>query len=315
MTNNLRPVVAGKLVGPRAPGRWRVSTQREGASEPVGSADVRDGGRFSLSIELAANRLNAFDLVAECDGARVPLAQSKFVIVHGTTIAKPVLSQSVGVMLADNTVRWYLRKGNVLPTRKTVSHSTTLPLVRGQPGVAIHVPLIQGESELGNRNTVIGEIQITAPDLPRDLPSGSEVVVTLSVDEHSTTHAEAYIPALDQTFLEVVGFGLEVKSPAALRGALADQQKRLTELERLADSLSEPQEGDVDANVHTIGELLEDGGADERLQAGDLLRRMTSMIDTMVSRDVEANLVQPSRAPTMISPKRSSRPSRPSNGT
>jgi molecular chaperone DnaK len=295
MTNNVRPMIAGKLIGRRAPGQWRVGALSDPATVPARYVDVRDDGGFALSIMLAENRLNAFTLIAEHDGVRVPLDQAQIVIVHGTTVAKPVLSQSVGVMLADNTVRWYLRKGNVLPARQTASHSTTTPLVRGQSGVAIHVPLIQGESERADRNTVIGEIRIGTTELPRDLPRGSEVIVTISVDEHSITSASAYIPALDQTFSEVVRFGLNAQSPEDLSGGLDDQRKRLAELERMAESL-EGQGGDVDANVRMIGELIEDGGVDERLKAGDMLRRMTSMIDAIVSQDLELTLVNKFKA-------------------
>ena len=292
MTNDRRPIVAGKLLGERAPGRWRVGAVPDGAATAANHVDVREDGGFVIQVDLAENRLNAFTLVAQHDEAAVPLDQAQIVIIHGTTVAKPLLSQSVGVMLADNTVRWYLRKGAVLPTRHTVSHTTTKALKRGQTGLAVHVPLIQGESQHGDRNTVIGEIRITATDLVRDLASGSEVVVTLSVDEHSATRAEAYIPLLDQTFGEIVRFGLEARSPEAIRDGLADQQHRLAELERLADDLETAEEGEVDANVRMIGELLEDGGADERIQAGELLRRMTGLIDTMVSVDAGANLMQ-----------------------
>ncbi|MEI9988464.1 MAG: Hsp70 family protein [Rhizomicrobium sp.] len=291
MTNNPRPMIAGKLTGPRGPGAWLVGVVKDGESEPRAWSPVRDNGSFALQLDLAENRLSAFELVAQCDGKRQPLTQASFVMVHGTTIAKPVLSQSVGVMLADGFVRWYLRKGSVLPARMSQTHATTFRLVRGQSGVAVHVPLVQGESEQGDRNTVIGEIRIAAVELSRDLPAGSEVLVTLGVDEYSTTRAEAYIPALDMTFSDIVTFGLATQSGEKLQDALEDQKKRLSELERLVTGLEGPQ-NDVDENVQLIDDLLKDGGADERLQAGDLLRKMALMIDAIASGDRVSELAQ-----------------------
>jgi molecular chaperone DnaK len=120
----------------------------------------------------------------------------------------------------------------------------------------VHVPLIQGESEHGDRNTIVGEIRIDATNIGRDLPSGSEVVVTLNVDEHSSTTAQAYVPLLDQTFSEIVKFGLETRAADAIRQDVKGQRKRLAELERLATSADRPRDAAIDKRVHEIEELL-----------------------------------------------------------
>ena len=292
MTTNPRPVVVGKLMGPRAAGLWRIRARDAEGRFDATPAEVRGDGGFAIPLQLAENRLNAFTLTVEHDGAAVAIDDPGFVIVHGTTVAKPVLSRSVGVMLADNSVRWYLRKGSVLPARQVASHSTTVALKRGQSGTAIHVPLIQGESDQADRNTVIGELRISAADLPNDLPVGSEVIVTMSIDEHSESKAQAYIPALDQTFGEVVQFGLEARGEAELRVDADAQQARLRELLGLAESIeNEPGgNGALNADLQAIDELLEDGGADERIQVGEMLRNLTGMIDKMEADTTGADL-------------------------
>jgi molecular chaperone DnaK len=292
MTNNPRPLVVGKVLGDRAPGTWRVQIQAvEGGfvSEP---APVRDDGAFVAKLQLLPEALNVFEVKLSRDGAEVTLEGSRFSIIHGTTIAKPLLSQSVGVVLADNSVRWYLRKGAVLPTKQTVSHATTISLRRGQSGNAVHVPLIQGENERGDRNTVIGVLEIRAENLLRDLPIGSEVIVTLTVDEHSTTSAEAYVPLLDQTFREVVKFGIETRSSGEIRQGVEGQRARLAQLEKMADELKDAQGGDVDGRVSLIEELLEEGGADELNQADQMLQKVTGLIDSLEVKGKENNLTQ-----------------------
>src|SRR5262249_24800141 len=132
MTNNPRPTIAGKPTGRRGAGAWQVGVVANGEAEPGSWAAVRDNGSFAVQLGVAENGLNAFELVARCDGKRQQLTQVSFVIMHGTTVAKPVLSQSVGVMLADGSVRWYLRKGEVLPARMSHTHATTFRLARGQ---------------------------------------------------------------------------------------------------------------------------------------------------------------------------------------
>jgi molecular chaperone DnaK len=292
MTNDLQPLLAGKVVGERAPGVWhvRINEVTGGfASEPT---PLRDDGAFALQLRLAPGALNVFEVGVYLDGAQVPAEGARFSIIHGTTVAKPLLSQSVGVVLANNTVRWYLRRGKALPLSANVTHATTVNLRRGQSGDAVRVPLIQGESEKGDRNTIIGVLQIRAEEIERDLPVGSEVIVTLTVDEHSTTTAEAYVPLLKQTFREVVKFGIETREPVEIRQGVEDQRARLAELQKMAEELEGAPEGDVDESVRLIEELLEEGGADEVNQADQVLQKMTGLIDGMETKDKEGSLAQ-----------------------
>ncbi|HEX8688213.1 MAG TPA: Hsp70 family protein, partial [Pyrinomonadaceae bacterium] len=292
MTNDPEPLLAGRVVGERAPGDWHVRVDEATGGFASGPIPLRDDGAFASQLRLAPGALNAFEVGVYHDGARVPLDGARFSIIHGTTVAKPLLSQSVGVVLANNSVRWYLRRGKVLPLSANVTHATTVSLRRGQSGDAVHVPLIQGESEKGDRNTIIGVLQIRADEIERDLPVGSEVVVTLTVDEHSTTTAEAYVPLLGRTFREVVKFGIETREPVEIRQGVEDQRARLAELQKMAEELEGAPEGDVDESVRLIEELLEEGGADEVNQADQVLQKMTGLIDRVVTKEKEGNLAQ-----------------------
>jgi molecular chaperone DnaK len=292
MTNDARPVVAGQIKGPRGAGDWRVLISSRPERFASGRVPVRADGTFVVRINLAPNALNVFEFNVYCDDTIITVLSDTFSIIHGTTIAKPVLSQSVGVVLADNSVRWYLKKGVVLPAQHKASHATTLGLRRGQTGTAVHIPLIQGESDFGDRNTIVGLIEIKADNIPLDLPIGSEVVVTLSVDEHSTTSAEAYVPLLDQTFNQIVKFGLETRTSQDIRKDVEGQRARLAELEKIANELDKSQEGGIDSRVKVIEDLLEEGGADERNQADQLLKNLTGTIDNWKVRDQEDLLRQ-----------------------
>lgn len=294
MTNDSKPMVAGQLLERGAAGGdWRVRVISEPVRFESEWTPVRPDGAFAVRVQLEANRLNVFELQVSLDGTAVPSLTSPFSIIHGTTIAKPVLSQSVGVVLSDNSVRWYLKKGVMLPARSQASHTTTLGLRRGQTGTAVHVPLIQGESEFADRNIVVGLIEINADNIPHDLPVGSQVLVTLIVDEHSTTSAQAYVPLLDQTFAQIVKFGLETRSSQQIRKDVEGQQSRLAELEKMASKLEqEDGEGGIDDRIKVIQDLLEDGGADERNQADQILRNLTGMIDTRQVKGREEQLLE-----------------------
>ena len=89
---------------------WTVPAENERCPSKWGAGDERGSGNHMKPQTV----LNAARLIKT-----------------GELSASP-LSQSVGVMLADNSVCWYLRKGAVLPARNTVSHATTTTLRRGQ---------------------------------------------------------------------------------------------------------------------------------------------------------------------------------------
>lgn len=287
MTTDPSPLVVGKVTSPVPPPPG-LKIQVQGA--PL--APVQPNGAFAIDLRLQPNQLNAFALQA-FDGAGNPLATEpdSIKILHGFSIAKPPLSQSVGIMLANNTVHWYLKKGVVLPARQTVTHQTTKSIKRGQSGEAIHVPLVQGESARADRNKVIGVLHIHADKITRDLPEGSTVEVTLAVDESAQTVGRAYVPALDQWFEEVVRFDLETKPATDVAKGLAEQKDRLKALEALADDLDASvansgswirDEEDKDHHADRIAEveaLLEEGDRDSIDLADQMVRMMSQDID------------------------------------
>jgi len=182
-------------------------------------------------------------------------------------------------MLAGNEVCWYLRKGTSLPARNRMTHATTIALARGQSGEAIHVPMVQGESDRADRNKAIGILRIHADNISRDLPAGSEIEVHLTIDESASTSARAYVPLLDQWFDDVVMFRMEAKAREQVSQALADQKDRLANLEALAEELERDGGGAVDERVSEIEELLEEGDRDSSDLADQLVRRMTQDLD------------------------------------
>ena len=213
---------------------------------------------------------------------RLKLLPSRFSILHGMSVAKPPLSQSVGVMLADNSVCWYLRKGTVLPARNTVTHATVESFKRGESGDAIKVPLVQGESDRADRNKIIGVLCVRAHHIARDLPVGTEIEVTLSVDEFSRTEARGYVPLLDRWFDEIVKFEAEERSAEQVNRSLSEQQERLNLLDKQAAELEAGGAARLSAHVERVSEvesLIAEGDRDSVELADQMIRLMTRQID------------------------------------
>jgi len=288
MTTDPSPLLVGKVTSPMPPPPGlHIAMERDDGGFRAPPSTVQRDGAFAVDLRLVPSTLNVFRIAA-IDGAGNPLGvdPDELKIRHGFSVARPPLSQSVGIMLADNSVHWYLRKGVVLPARQTMTHSTTLALRRGQSGEAIHVPLVQGESTRADRNKVIGVLHIHADKITRDLPEGSAVEVTLGVDESTQTIGRAYVPALDQWFEEVIRFDLEAKPAVEVGKSLADQKDRLKTLEALADELDAKPEASApatptssDARIREVEALLDEGDRDSIDLADQMVRMMTQDLD------------------------------------
>ena len=291
-TTDPAPLVVGRVTQPAPPPPGlTIAVERDDGTFRAVPAAVQPTGAFAIDLQLAPNALNVFRVRAlDRSGAALPVEPDQIKMLHGFSIAKPPLSQSVGVMLADNTVHWYLRKGAVLPARQTVTHQTTLTLKRGQSGEAVHVPLVQGESTRGDRNKVIGVLHIQADRIARDLPEGSTIEVTLAVDESAQTSGRAYVPALDQWFEEVVRFDLETKPAAEVGKSLADQKDRLKALAALADELEEAPAAQDD-RIKEVEALLDEGDRDSIDLADQMVRMMSQDIDAAEDGGHKARLV------------------------
>jgi molecular chaperone DnaK len=293
MTTNPSPLLAGKIEGATKVAKIRIT--RSGGGYDSGAIAVKKGA-FGADLELKQRELNVFILEGfDADGGKVAVEPSQITVLHGFSVAKPPLSQSVGVMLADNNVCWYLRKGAVLPARNTMVHTTTIELPKGHSGDAIHVPLVQGESNRADRNKVIGVLRIVAEKIERDLPRGTEVQVSMSIDEFSRTTSRAFVPLLDQWFDDVVFFHMETKKADDVGKGLSAQKDRLAELEKLAAGLEEAEAAEApaagasaggpspapstDSRVKEIEALLEEGDRDAVDLADQMVRWMSREID------------------------------------
>ena len=279
MTTNPEPLVVGKL-DPARFAKGKAELRATDGSWASGPLPIGPKGSFAADVKLKKDAMNVLSLrLWDPSGAEVPCSPSEIKILHGFSVANPPLSRSVGVMLADNTVAWFLRKGAVLPARGRRTHTTTVPLKRGDSGEAIHVPLIQGESDRGDRNKVVGVLRIQAERIGRDLPAGTEVEIEIQVDESSRTTGRAFVPVLDQHFDDVVLFSMETKEAADVKKGLAAQKDRLAQLSKLADDLDGDGSTTADARVKEVEALIEEGDRDSVDLADQLVRMMTEKID------------------------------------
>lgn len=233
MSSDLTPHVLGRLREPpegqppgvrpasvrflRGDGRW------QGPEVPLD-----EEGAFIASVQLLAHQSNEFRIEGRDErGQPVDLMPASLTIVHGLTVNEPPLSRTIGVALANDTVRVYFERGTPLPAQRQFVHRTVEGLSRGGSGRAIRIPIVQGEYESAHLCRLIGALVIPSEGLRGNLPLGSPVELTLELNRSGVLSARAVLPDLSQEFRDVAHLLVPDADLPSLESSLEACRKRL----------------------------------------------------------------------------------------
>jgi molecular chaperone DnaK len=269
VTADEAPFVIGRflpLPGGQLPAAVRLERLDDGWSSPT--CEVTPEGTFAVQVELVRQERNRFRLAAlGSDGATVPLQVDELGIVHGIAIADPPLARTVGVALSNDTVHVYFEKGTPLPARRTIVHETAWRVSPKSGKDVLAIPVIQGEFRTAHFNRLIGSLSIPAAGLARELPAGARVELTLELDRSGQLMARALLPALGQTFEEVVHVLVPRASLETLGQELAAAEERVADLRRRGFVSNQPDV--VRALAGASGVLVEARAGIEAARGGD----------------------------------------------
>jgi len=241
------PIVGGKvsIAGGRSLNGFTIEFANPGMQPAWRSPKIplSPDGKFMTTLVAQAGRTNTFQITL-CDpnGQIQNVDPKEFAYTVAVVPTAPPLIHNVGIALADNRVIWFLMKGTPLPHRKRMVLKTAVELRAGTTDV-LHIPIIEGQNRLADRNPLIGYLKILGTQIRRNLPPGSDIELTLEVDESRMVKTSATITMLDQDF----GTIIELEKPAPdidrLETEFEQERQRLTELERQASET-----GDASAN-------------------------------------------------------------------
>lgn len=237
-----RPTVAGRVSGPATGwGGHSVTLSNPGGRPPftTGRIPLSDTGHFVTEVDIDKGRTSRFRVELIDDrGAPLPLTPDTLSIKHGEVEFGGVrLAHSLGIQLADRAFAPMLRKGVTLPTSVREVFHTAAALRRSDADAVIRIPVLQGERSRGERNRVVGQLEIRPKDVTIDLPPGTEVEVTFEVDASSLVTVVADVPLVQTQFEGEINLS-DVRIPDAevLETLLAETERRLDTLRGTASS-------------------------------------------------------------------------------
>ena len=237
------PTIGGRLLSKEVTDftGWKIRVSEAASAWSSASLPVRKDGVFITKIKAEAGRRNAFAIeITDPNGSLIPAEPSTFTYTIGASSDGQPLINSLNIGLAENEVERVHEKGQLLPLKKKVARKirTVTPVKAGDASSKIKIPIVEGESDKADRNRYVGDLVITGQMVKRDLPTGTEVEIEVSVDQSRIIHLLAYISLIDEEFEAKIGHDIRKTTgddPKVLQEALARELRRIGKLRTSLD--------------------------------------------------------------------------------
>ncbi|MCR4439151.1 MAG: Hsp70 family protein [bacterium] len=206
-----------------------------------GRIGLSPDGCFVTNVWAEKGHPNTFKIeLWDPTGRRIKTMPDSFTYTFGMVITDQALIHSVGVATASNEMRWFFEKGSSLPLRRKEVLKTAFAVHQGKAGDVIRIPAMEGENRRADRNHKIGVLEVHAHEVKRDVPVGSDVEVTIEIDESRLPRVKAYIPILDEEYEKVMKLGYDRIDPSSVKKDFDHEKKRLEEIRRKSKETQDP---------------------------------------------------------------------------
>jgi molecular chaperone DnaK len=271
------PMVGGRISGPSTQEfagftLELVNTKTQWRS---GKISLRSDGTFNATLHAEKKERNTFAIeLFDPSGRKQKVKPNAltYTIGVGGDVEQPLI-HSMGIALANNDYDRLFEKGRGLPLKATRDYRTVQTIRQGQTDELIKIPIVEGENDLADRNRHIDTLLIQAANIRRDLPSGSEVEVTLRMDESRILTATAYVPVLDEEFTQAIELRHKGADIEFLENDFDNEMRRFRELKSKAVSVEGDTAGALVQEVEksplmlNVKESLAAGNADHNAAA------------------------------------------------
>ena len=233
------PVVGGKVTSPGQNdlSDYSIEFVQSKTRWSSGRIRLKADGVFMTNLFAEAGDRNIYRIeLTNRSGEKQRVSPDELAYTIGAVVEEQPIIHSIGVGLTTNQVEFFFEKGRGLPQKKTVDFQTVQPLRVGQNGELIRIPIVEGENELADRNRLIDTIEIKASNIRREVPTGSEIELTLSIDTSRIVRAKAYVPILDEEFEAVIDLKRTTPEPEVLTKECEAELNRIRTLRTKAET-------------------------------------------------------------------------------
>lgn len=272
-----------------------VDVVRSDKAWSSGKTEIDDKGDI-IEVKLNSGKPNAFDVLAYNEqGDLLPSEPSSFTIIQGSKIGSATLPYFFGLEIksrASGKVVFRsikgLEKNQSTPATGTTNGLKTQKQIRpGMKEDSLKIPLYQGEHGAdGTRaihNEHVYDVIISGEDLPKLLPEGSDVDLTVKVDKSERITLSAFFPTLDYTHeIEVPSNTTQKEIDASwLESEINKAQQTLTLIKQEGVYSDNEKLEKLDSEISDTKKRFEQGKGDydRKKDVLDSLRRSLKSLD------------------------------------
>jgi molecular chaperone DnaK len=279
------------------PDKIFVELARNDASWATGKVEIDKNGDL-IEVKLKSNTSNMFNVqVYNEQGNLLECEPSNITIIQGSKIGSATLPYSIGIEIKSResgkvifrSVKG-LDKNQSTPAIGTTNGLKTQKQIRpGNNEDSLKVAIYQGGYDADDTRAIYNEhvydVIITGEHLPRLLPEGSDVDLTLKVDKSERITVSAFFPTLDFTH--------EIEVPRDTTQKEIDEDWLEAEIHKATQSLKLIKEADTFTDIDKLNQIeseLDDsktefdqgkGDYDRKMGILDSLRNTLKEIDTL----------------------------------
>ena len=200
------------------------------------SNDIKiKNGKFFDTVAVEHGKTNTYWIyLLDSDGNNIPVFPESFTITHGLSVHGAPIPHDIGVIYAKKDLingsqmievcDKFFERGLVLPLEATHSYKTVRTLSKGT-STPLPIKVYEGDSSNPNYNEIITTLKIDGGRLEYDLPGGSDIDITIKINESREVSVDAYLPDID-----------------LLLNARADTYAQVIDTDKLQESLDEQKE-------------------------------------------------------------------------
>lgn len=205
-----------------------------------GKITVVSNGTFRATLYAEKGGPNIFAIeLRDSVGTSLVSIPNQITYTVGLAATDPPLIHSIGVAQANGETHFFFEKGTALPARRRFLHRQAYHVHKGRDDEFIRIPVVEGEHSRADRNQQVELLEISGMKLRRDVPPGSEVEVTIEIDQSRLIKASAYIPILDEEIEVVLKLEKGIPDAADLLSDAKRQKERLLKLRQKANEIGE----------------------------------------------------------------------------
>lgn len=229
-------------------------------------------GKFVETVNLEKNKTTLFWVyLFDSQGNPIKTEPESFSITHGLSVSGAPIPHSIGVGIVkrgfsganfaiNEEFEVIFEKSSILPLKATRTYKTLKRLTKGDKENALPIKIREGESDIPDQNQFICDLKVTGENLPYDLPEGTEISLTIEVNESREVKVEAFIPSIDLTFSARATVHAENLSVEEMQTQFKQQEERAKKVEQ---SCTSDEKNKLEGIVQSLANSLSSAGVDE----------------------------------------------------